>query len=65
MTTEEPKVCEFARYNISQVAKLLGVSRSTVYRFIERGRVRTAIRKVDNRVVITGLEILKAWRAAL
>ena len=65
MTTEEPKVCEFARYNISQVAKLLGVSRSTVYRFIERGRMRTSIRKVDNRVVVTGLEIQKAWRATL
>ena len=65
MTTEEPKVCEFARYNISQVAKLLGVSRSTVYRFIEQGRVKTTIRKIDNRVVITGLEVQKAWRATL
>lgn len=65
MTTEEPKVCEFARYNISQAAKLLGVSRSTVYHYIERGRLKTAIRKIDNRVIVTGLEIQKAWRAAL
>ncbi len=65
MTTEEPKVCEFARYNVSQVARLLGVSRSTIYRYIENGRMRTVVRRIDNRVVITGLEVQKAWRAAL
>lgn len=49
-----------ALYNISQAARLLGVSRKTVYRMIEENRLKANLRKIDNRLVVTGQEIKKA-----
>lgn len=49
-----------ALYNISQAARLLGVSRKTVYRMIKENRLKANLRKIDNRLVVTGQEIKKA-----
>lgn len=66
MTAEIPKVVETALYSISKTAKVLGVSRKTVYNAVKRGakdRGIDAKRRRDNgRLQITGKEILRYWR---
>lgn len=66
MTTEPPKAIETALYSISEAAKILDVSRKTVYNAIKRssknGGIDAKRRRDNERLQITGKEILRYWR---
>lgn len=60
MTNTEPNVKPTERYNLQQVADLLGVSRRTIYYWEERGRITRTWNKFGG--YFTGLNIIKAWK---
>ncbi|MET4607636.1 excisionase family DNA binding protein [Bradyrhizobium sp. JR4.1] len=57
MTTETPLA-----YSIIEAAKAIGISRTSIYVEIAKGRLR--VRKVGRRSLISDAD-LKAWLAAL
>ena len=65
MTNTEPKVQPTAKYELQEVAKLLGVHKSTVLRWTNLGHMNCSIRKTNHRRVWTGAEIIKVWRACM
>lgn len=63
MVTSRPNIDPKGRYGVVATAKLLGIHRSTVWRWVEKGWIRPIIRQVDNRTVFRGSDILAAWEA--
>lgn len=57
MTTEEPRVVDSGRYGMSDAAKILGVARCTLRRWIYAGRVNVGFRNLNGRMFITGQEL--------
>lgn len=66
LVNECPDVRDFARYSMQQAAGLLGVSRSTIYRWMESGEieVETVLNKkrMKAKTYIYGSSLKKAWR---
>ena len=56
MNNKRPDADPAGLYGASEAAKLLGVARQTVYRYL-KGRVR----KATGRKVFTGQEIIEFW----
>jgi len=65
MTTEEPKVTEKGRYNVTETCAILGVHRNTLRRYTESGLIKAGFRRVSARKFYTGEDILKFWRSVL
>ena len=65
MTNEEPKVSDAGRYTITETCKVLGIHRNTLRRWLQAGKMKVKFRRIDNRKVIEGAEIKRAWRVAL
>nr|DAW37567.1 MAG TPA: helix-turn-helix domain protein [Caudoviricetes sp.] len=65
MTNEEPKVADAGRYTMTETCKLLGIHRNTLRRWVQAGKMKVKFRRIDNRKVIEGAEIKRAWRVAL
>lgn len=63
MTSVEPRVHPDGRYNVTETAKLLGIDRATVYRWMKNGKLKNGYRRCDMRPFFRGIEILKVWRA--
>lgn len=63
MVTSRPNIDPKGRYGVVATAKLLGIHRSTVWRWVEKGWIRPIIRQVDNRTVFRGSDIIAAWEA--
>lgn len=63
MITSRPNIDPKGRYGVVATAKLLGIHRSTVWRWVEKGWIRPIIRQVDNRTVFRGSDIIAAWEA--
>lgn len=61
MTAERPRVAKSGRYTISESARLLKVSRTTLYRLIGEGELKVMIRRHTLRKYISGAELLKLW----
>lgn len=61
MTPLRPRAASRGRYTISETARLLGVSRMTVYRWLEEGSLRASIQRKTLRKYISGAEILRVW----
>ncbi len=61
MTQSKPKVEPDSRYSMTEAAKLLGVERHTVYRYMQNGSLKYRVRKSDNRKVTTGQWIIDCW----
>lgn len=61
MIATRPTVEYTGNYTKAQAARALGVDRHTVARYINQGRIKTQVRKIDRKVIIKGSEILKAW----
>lgn len=65
MTNEEPKVADAGRYTMTETCKALGIHRNTLRRWVQAGKMKVKFRRIDNRKVIEGAEIKRAWRVAL
>ena len=65
MTNVEPKVADSGRYTMTETCKALGIHRNTRRRWLQAGKMNVKFRRIDNRKVIEGSEIKKAWRVAL
>lgn len=65
MTNIEPKVADAGRYTMTETCKALGIHRNTLRRWVQAGKMKVKFRKIDNRKVIDGAEIKRAWRVAL
>ena len=61
MTPVRPRAAVRGRYTISETARLLDVSRMTVYRWLEEGTLRASIQRKTLRKYISGAEILRVW----
>lgn len=57
-TTETFDICLTKLYTIPQVAAYFEVSKATVYRWIEAGKIKTVTRRVNNRQAVKGRELL-------
>lgn len=49
-------------YNVSEVAKIIGVHRSTVWRWVKAMRLRGRTRVVNNRTEFLGSEVEKLFK---
>lgn len=58
-----PEIQINSRYELKDVAAILGVSPSTIQRWTRKGLIRCQYRKVNNRRVWTGMEIMRIWKA--
>ena len=65
MTNIEPKVADAGRYTMTETCKALGIHRTTLRRWVQAGKMKVKFRRIDNRKVIEGAEIKRAWRVAL
>ena len=65
MTNIEPKVADAGRYTMTETCKALGSHRNTLRRWVQAGKMKVKFRRIDNRKVIDGAEIKRAWRVAL
>ena len=65
MTNEEQKVAEAGRYTMTETCNVLGIHRNTLRRWLQAGKMKVKFRRIDNRKVIEGAEIKRAWRVAL
>lgn len=64
MTENKPDINPAGRYTIAKTCKLLGISRTTLYRHTMARNIKAQTRKSTNRPFYTGLEILRFWQAA-
>lgn len=62
MIAHEPQVQPTERFAIGEAAKILGVTRNTLSRWIREGYVKFGIRKCNGRKFIIGQELVKVWR---
>jgi predicted site-specific integrase-resolvase len=65
MTNIEPKVADAGRYTMTETCKALDIHRNTLRRWVQAGKMKVKFRRIDNRKVIEGKEIKRAWRVAL
>ncbi len=65
MTAEEPNVAPTGRYSVTQTCQVLDISRSTLSRHTEAGRIKFSIRKCNGRKFYMGKHILTYWRAQI
>ena len=50
---------------MTETCKVLGIHRNTLRRWLQAGKIKVKFRRIDNRKVIEGAEIKRAWRVAL
>ena len=60
MINEPPDVKPKGKYSIKETAEKLGVSRTTIYRYIKGGFLNRTIRP-NGQVAIAGSEITRFW----
>lgn len=60
MINEQPDVKPKWRYSISEAARILEVSPTTLYRYIKSGLMKHVVRP-NGKSVITGSEITRFW----
>lgn len=61
MTNSVPEVVEGQRYSETEVAKKLGVDRTSVDRWMNEGQMEYERRQRDNKRYVTGREIIRVW----
>lgn len=65
MNCEKPIVIPDARYSVREVTQMLGISRSTLYRYTEKGIVKCGRRRTNGRPFYTGRSVLQLWMAVI
>ena len=59
--SDKPNINPAGRYSAPQAARLLGVHRSTVWRWMRNGKLRPFFCKGNSRIRFCGRELLAAW----
>lgn len=65
MTNLEPKVADAGRYTVMETCKALEIHRNTLRRWVQAGKLKCKLRKIDGRKVFEGKDIKRVWRIAL
>lgn len=65
MVNEVPDIPKKAKFSVKETAKILGVSRASLYRYIKDGFIKANVRMCNNRICFTGGEIIKFWGSEL
>lgn len=60
MISAQPDVIPKGRYSICETAEKLGISVTTVYRYLRNGFIKKAIRP-NGQFIISGSEIIRFW----
>lgn len=61
MIPTRPQVAKTGRYTIAESARALGVSRTTLYRWMADGAIRVMVTRKTYRRYISGEELLRVW----
>ncbi len=62
MVATEPKIDLKARYSTTEASKLLGVSRSTIRNYRDKGILPYNLRKANGRLFYKGEDLIRIWR---
>lgn len=62
MTQLPPQVATEGLYGMTDAARALGITRKTMRKYADGGFIAFHVRRVNNRRVTTGKEILRLWR---
>jgi hypothetical protein len=65
MIATKPDVQATGRYSVNETIGKLGISRRTLYTYIEKKTITVQYRKANSKPFFTGLEILRVWNATL
>lgn len=63
MTSERPKVSPDGLYPVTEVCKILHISRKTLSRYREGHKIKSVARFTDNRILFRGSDIINLWMA--
>lgn len=63
MTATEPEVADNGRYTVTQAAKLLGLSKPTIYKHTDSNALKCKIHKATGKKLYSGSELKKFWRS--
>lgn len=63
MVTTCPNIAVDERFNLTETARILGISRSSLYRYITDGNIKFGIRKINGSKFVTGGEIIRIWKS--
>ena len=61
MNCDIPNVKNDSRYTITETCEKLGIHRNTLRNWVKIGKIKFIVRKVDNRMMFRGFDILKCW----
>ena len=65
MSVERPDVSPTGRYSVEQTRELLGIARSTLYKWEARGYIKSHIHRHTMKRFFWGLDILRCWNATI
>ena len=65
LTGERPNVNASSRYSIGETCRLLGINRSTLHRYAQKGAIERGLHKMTMKPYYTGLAILKFWNGEM
>ncbi len=63
MKPNMPKIDPNGRYTVGQTAELLGVNRTTIWRWVKAGKLHPYVSRVNDRIRFKGQDILYLWNA--
>lgn len=65
MVKEVPDVPRKAKFSIKETASILGISRTSLYRYIKEKYIFAKVRPCNGRQYFTGAEIIRFWGVEL
>ncbi len=63
MTPNKPTIDLNGRYTVVQAAEILGVNRTTIWRWVKMGKLHPYVSKTNSRVRFKGQDIMHLWNA--
>lgn len=65
MIKEKPNIDPTSRFELREVALILGAHKASILRWTRMGKLHCTQRRINNRRVWTGAEILRFWRTEM
>lgn len=63
MTSVLPPICENGNYKKIEVAKILGIGRTTLDNHIKAGQIKCNLHRYTSRITIKGSEIIRFFNS--